>query len=166
MADKEQVIKEQLEHNGIWSFSEFYSYAHSWFKNEGYGVMEDKYNEKVSGDSRDIAIEWIISKGISDYFKVEIKIRFDITGLKDVEAEIDGKKKKTNKGRIWLEIKGYLVKDPGSKWDVTAGWRFMRDFYNKYIIPARVDDMQNKVRSDVREFKDSLKAYLELLGKR
>ena len=166
MADKEEVIKERIEHSGIFDFSAFYSYVHEWFKEENYGVVEEKYNEKISGNTRDIKFEWLATKKISDYFKSETKLRFDITGLTDVEVEIDGTKKKTNKGRIWLEIKGNIIRDPESKWDVSPFFRFLRDFYNKYIIPARVDKITDRIKDDVRDFKDDLKAYLDLTGKR
>ena len=54
--------------------------------------------------------------------------------LTDVEVEIDGKKKKMNKGKAGLEIKGILTRDPDSKWDTSAFYSFIRDIYNKYII--------------------------------
>ena len=116
MVEKEEVIKEKITHSGVFNFSEFYSYAHSWLKEEDYGVAEEKYNEKVSGNSRDITIEWKASKEVSDYFKVSIKVEFQIEGLVDVEVEVDGKKKKTNKGKVTVDIKAALLKDPESKW--------------------------------------------------
>lgn len=166
MADKERVLKEKVEHSGLFDFAGFYEFSHSWLKEEGYGVVEEKYNEKVSGNARDITIEWAAIRSMSDYFKIEVKLKYEVTGLVDVEAEIDGKKKKMHKGRIAIELTGNLIKDPESKWDTTPLYRFMRDFYNKYIIPGKVEDMQEKVKSDIRELKEQQKAYLALTGRR
>ena len=66
-----------------------------------------------------------------------MKVEFEVKELVDVEVEIDGKKKKMNKGKVSVDIKGDLVKDPESKWDVTPFYRFLRDLYGKYIIPGR-----------------------------
>jgi hypothetical protein len=129
-------------------------------------VNEERYGEKVSGNARDINFEWKAMKILSDYFKIEHTIRAEITGLTDVEVEIDGKKKKMNKGRIAMEIKGALLKDPESKWDSHPTTRLLREIYDKYIIRGRVDAMEMKVADDVRAFKDQLKAFLELTGKR
>ena len=63
-------------------------------------------------------------------------------------------------------IKGVLVRDPDSAWDAKPFYKFIRDVYNKYIIPGRVDVMEDKVRSDVKDFKEQIKAFLELSGKR
>lgn len=166
MADKDLVIKEKIAHSGIWDFAALYSYAHSWFVEEGYGVVEEKYSEKVSGNKKNIYIEWSCKKEISDYFNIEFKLKFFINGLSDVEVEIDGEKKEMNKGNVLIEIKGILTKDPKSKWDTTPLYKFMRDVYNKYVIPARVDALENKTIGDVQTFKDELKAFLELSGKR
>lgn len=166
MAEKEQVIKEKLEHSGLFDFKSFYSYGHSWLSEENYDVVEDKYNEKVSGNSREITIEWAASKKLSDYFKHEIKIKFEIKELVEVEVEIDKKKKKMNKGKISVEFKGNLIRDPESKWDSTPFYRFIRDVYNKYVVPARVDSSAGKLTSDVIKLKEEMKAFLELIGRR
>lgn len=167
MVEKDQVIKEKLDHSGIFNFAELYSFMHSWLKDNLYGVNEEKYGEKVSGSSRDIGFEWKAKRRMSDYFWIEHTIKIDVSGLTDVEVEIDGKKKKMNKGKIAMEIKGTLIKDPKGTWDETKPfYKFLREAYDKYIIPNRVMAMENKIEGDVRSFKDEVKAYLELTGKR
>lgn len=167
MVEKDQVIKEKLDHSGLFNFAELYTFMHSWFKNNLYGVNEERYTEKVSGATRDIAFEWKATKKISDYFRIEDGVKVDVMGLSDVEVEIDGKKKKMNKGKITVEIKGIMLKDPKNTWDETVPvYKFMREVYDKYIIPQRIEAMTDKIESDVRAFKDEVKAYLELTGKR
>ena len=166
MAEKEQVVKEKITYSGVFDFKGFYACAHKWLQNESYGLTEDKYSEKVAGNAKDIVIEWTASKKLSDYFKIEIKVKFDIAELSEVELEIDGKKKKANKGKVDVDIKGNLIRDPDSKWEETPVWRFLRDTYNKYVIPKRAEDIGDKVDGSVKDFKEELKAYLDLLGKR
>ena len=166
MAEKDQILKEKIDHNGYFDFKSFYSFAHSWFNEENYDVAEEKYSENVSGANRNIKFEWACTKQISDYFKLEMKIKFEVTDLSEVEVEIDGKKKKTNKGKVSVEVKGSLIRDPDSKWDGTHWTRFLRDVYSKYVVPGRIDNMTGKVNADVIAFKEQLKAFLELSGKR
>ncbi|MBI5804093.1 hypothetical protein HY450_02525 [Candidatus Pacearchaeota archaeon] len=166
MAEKKSIIKEKVEHSGLFDFPAFYSFAHSWFKESGYGVTEDKYAEKIEGNKRDISIEWKISRGISDYFKSEYKVKFEISGLTEVEVEIDGERKKMNKGKVSIDITGNLISDPEGKWESSPFYKFIRDVYNKFIIPARVERMESLVREDVVDFKEEIKSFLELSGKR
>jgi hypothetical protein len=166
MAEKDQVIQEKLEHTGLMDFKSLYSFAHSWFRDEDFGVDEEKYAEKTSGTSRDIDVEWKATKDFSDYFRFEYKIKFEIKGLTDVEAEIDGKKKTMNKGMLTIKVTGILVMDKDSKWDNTPFSRFSRDVYNKYIIPSRVSDMKGMVSGKAKDFKEAIKAFLEMAGRR
>jgi RNA-splicing ligase RtcB len=166
MADKVVVIKEKMDHSGIFDFKGFYNYAHSWFVEEGFGVVENRYSEKVSGNSRNIMVEWMASKSLSDYFKVQIKLKLEINELTDVEVEIDKERKKMNKGKIKLDATGTLVFDHENKWENSALSRFFRDVYNKYVIPGRVVDMQGLVVGSVANFKEEMKAFLELSGQR
>ena len=167
MSEKDILIKEKMDHSGIFDFAGFYSYAHFWFKDHNYdGVTEEKYSEKVSGNTKDIFIEWKAVKRLSDYFKIEQQIKFEISGLTDVEVEIEGKRKKMNKGKIGVEVKGVMIRDPDSKWDKTPLSRFFREVYNKYVIPGRVIAIEEKIMADTRSWKEDLKSFLELTGKR
>lgn len=166
MAEKEQIIKEKVEHSGLFDFKGFYSFTHSWLKEESYDVVEEKYSENVSGSARNINFEWSATKTLSDYFKRELKLKFDIKELVEVEVDIDGKKKKMNKGKVSLEVKGSLIKDPDSNWESSPFYRFLRDIYNKYVVPGRIDNMSGLTAGDVVSLKEEVKAYLELSGRR
>ncbi|MBU1104071.1 MAG: hypothetical protein KJ600_05955 [Nanoarchaeota archaeon] len=166
MAEKEQIVKEKVEHNGLFDFASFYSFAHQWFKEGGFGVTEEKYAEKTSGSSRDIDIEWKAMKDVSDYFKFEFKIKFEVKGLSDVEVEIDGEKKAMNKGKVSVDITGVLILDKDGKWETSPFSRFMRDVYNKYVVPARVAGMREEVSGNAQSFKEEIKAFLDMVGKR
>ncbi|MFH1425596.1 MAG: hypothetical protein ABIG28_02605 [archaeon] len=166
MAEKEMAVKEKVGNTGLFDFAGLYRFAHSWFRENEYGVNEDKYVEKVKGNKKDIRVEWLAMKDVSDYFKFEQKIIFSISGMAEVEVEIEKEKKKMNQGNVEVEITGTLIRDKDSKWDTSPFSRFMRDVYNKFIIPSRVDEIKNEIRNDVKSFKEQLKAFMELSGRR
>jgi hypothetical protein len=166
MAEKELEIKEKVEQSGIVDFPSLYRFAHTWYKQNEYGVNEEEYKEKINGNKKDLDIEWLCTKNASDYFKFEIKMKFEVRALAEVEVEIDGKKKKMNQGKVKVDISGTLIKDRESKWDTSPFNRFMRDVYNKYIIPSRVDQYKQEITNDVRNFKEEIKAFMELTGRR
>ena len=160
MADKDLIIRERLDHSGLFDFPAFYSFAHNWFKEEGYIVTEDRYIENISGNARNIIIEWTATRKISDYFKMEHKVKMEIKNLTDVEVEIDGQKKKMNRGGISIDHKGGLISDVDSKWDKSPFFKFFKGIYNKYIIQGRIDSMEDRVAYDTRTFKEEAKALL------
>ncbi len=167
MAEKDVIIKEKLKYTGYGDFKDIYNYAHDWLRGELYSVTEDNYGEKVKGNSKELDIAWKASKKLTDYFKVEIDVKWKVLGMEDVEVEIDGKKKKTNKfAEIKIELKGTLIKDHTNQWNKSATIKFFKEIYNKYVIPARTDQMEDKIKDEVIDFKEEMKAFLELSGKR
>jgi len=167
MAEKDTILKEKIQHSGILDFKGLYEYAYGWLTGEGYFVTEEKYSEKISGSAKEIEIIWVATKTLSDYFKVELTVQWLIINMTDVEVEIDGKKKKMNKAvQTILKNKGVLVKDWQSTWESSAFSNFLRNVYDKYVIPARISQMEDKVVEDVQDFNGEIKAFLELTGRR
>ena len=132
----------------------------------GLSVSEGKYAEKLSGDSKSITVEWAGTREMSDYFKFEAKISFNVNGLTTVEITQDGKKIKTNKGSVEIGINGTLVRDPKGKFEKTGFQKFLRGIYEKMVISERIEQMQGKIASDCDEFLSQAKAYLDLEGKK
>jgi hypothetical protein len=167
MAEKDNVAKEKVKYSGLGDFKSMYKYAREWLENEGLNVSEDSYSEKVSGNSKEIEMEWTASRKMTDYFKMTLKLKWRILGLSDVEVEIEGKKKQMNKfGDISIDIKGILEKDYNSKWENTSTQKFFKDVYHKFVIPRRVDEKESQVQASVQSFKEEMKAFLELTGRK
>ena len=163
MAEKDKVFSSKIKYGGIVNFADFYKFCYEWLRDEmGVTMSENKYAEKLSGDSKSIDVEWSGSSLLSDYFKMDIKVTFKVTGLTNIEID----KVKTNKGSVEIGIGGTLVKDYNGKFEKTAFQKVLRGFYEKTVIPSRVEQMQGKVIGGCDEFLAQAKAYLDLEGKR
>ena len=166
MVERDTILKEVVKFVGISDFKGAYEYAHEWLKSEGFNIIEDKYTEKVSGDSKDIEVKWNADKRITDYFKIRLEILWEIYGMTDVEVEIDGKRKKMNKfGEISLKIKGILERDWNNQWTSKPSHKFFKDLYYKFIIPGRIESKQIEVQEMVQRFNSEMKAYFDLTAK-
>jgi hypothetical protein len=138
-----------------------------WLNEEkGFDLAETAYKEKIKGDSKEVEIEWKGNSKVTDYFKFEIKVEFRILGLTDVELVKDGQKLKTNKGDVEIKLKGTLVRDYDGKFEKSSSQKFMRSIYEKWIIPARINEYEEKLIGTCDEFLSQAKAYLDLTGKR
>ena len=103
---------------------------------------------------------------MTDYFKFEVKVRFRILGLTNVEISQDGKKIKTNKGSVEMAVKGTLIRDWQGKFETNAIKKFLRSIYEKWVITSRIEQYEDKLVEDCNEFLAQAKAYLDLEGKR
>ncbi len=167
MPEKDTIFSSKIKYNGIFLLSDFYNFCYDWLKEEtGLDISEDKYTEKLSGDSKEIKIKWTGTRKVTDYFKFEIELEFKIVGLTNVEINQDNKKIKTNKGSVELKIKGTLIRDYQGKFETTAFKKFLRSIYEKWVITSRIEQFEEKLVKDCDEFLSQAKAYLDLEGKR
>ena len=67
---------------------------------------------------------------------------------------------------VGIEIKGVLIRDYANQWNKSGTTKFFKEIYNKYVIPGRTQDMKDKIEKDVQDFKEEMKALLDLTGKK
>ncbi len=167
MAEKDTIFSSKTKYKGIFSFKDFYIFCYDWLTDEtDLDVAEVKYKEKIEGDSKNIFVEWVGEKKVTDYFKFQIKIKFQILALTEVEIQEGSTKIKTNKGTIEIKLQGILIRDYNGKFEQTAGKKFMRSIYEKWVIPSRIEEYESKIAEDCDEFLNQAKAYLDLEGKK
>jgi len=162
MGQKETVYKGKVNQVGYWDYTEVYTMLFNWLKDHGYSVNENSYKEKLSGNGKEIIIDWEASKGVTDYFKYKINLNWHILGMKDAEVEIDGKKTKTNKGELEIEFKGTIIKDYEKRWEDKPIWKFLRGIYEGYIIRTTIDEYSDDLEDDTRDIISDLKAFLRI----
>jgi len=86
MVEKDKLFSSKIKYNGVFNFGEFYKFCYEWLRDEtGLDMVEEKYAEKLSGDSKNVDVEWSGTRKMTDYFKMEAKIVFRIIGLTSVE---------------------------------------------------------------------------------
>jgi hypothetical protein len=167
MAEKETIFSSKVKYKGIFSFKDFYKFCYEWLTQEtGLVISEDKYSEKITGDSKDISVVWSGGKNMTDYFKFEAKIGMEIKGMTKVELEQKGVKTQTNKGEIEIKISGVLSKDYQGKFETNAYKKFMRAIYERWVIPSNILEYQGKIAGACDEFLSQAKEYLDLEGKK
>lgn len=167
MVEKVKLISEKVKYAGLGNFKTAYQFAYEWLKNEGYSTVEKSYEEKISGSAKEIKVEWNTSKELTDYFKSALTIKWEILGMTDVEVEVDGKREKMNKfAELKIEASGTLERDYNSKWESSPFNKFLRGVYNKYVIHERNKENEETIIGVVQKFKEEMKAFLDLTGRR
>lgn len=167
MGEKETVFSSTIKYGGVFLFKDFYRFCYEWLKEEiGIDISEKKYEEKIKGDEKEIVVEWEGGKELTDYFRFDAKVKFEIRPLKNIEVVQNGKKIKTNEGTVKISIKGILVRDYKGKFEMRAFNKFLRSIYEKWVIPARIEEYEGKIAGHCDEFLGQAKSYLDLEGKR
>ena len=72
MAEKDKLYKSKVKQTGVFNFNDLYEFLYDYLSDQNYDIFEDKYVEKLKGDSKDLEIKWTAKKSVSDYFAYEI----------------------------------------------------------------------------------------------
>ncbi|MFH1325391.1 MAG: hypothetical protein ABIH49_01305 [archaeon] len=168
MPEKENVFSSKIKYKGIFSLSDYYNFCYDWLRDETQMDMitEEKYSEKIKETGKDIEFVWKGQKKLTDYFRFDIEITARINWLTEVEINQGGAKVKSNKGNMEMKTVGVLVRDYDGKFETTAFRKFLRSIYEKWVIPARIEEFQGKVFDYCDEFMSQAKAYLDLEGRK
>lgn len=168
MVNSEGIFNSKVSYRGIFSFKDFYTFCYNWLRDETQisDFSEDKYSEKLSGDAKNIDIEWTGTRNLTDFFRFQIKVAFKIIALTSVKVKKDGAEIETNKGDVEVRVKGNLMSDYQNKFEMTAFKKTLRGLYEKYVIPSAVREFKAKIISDCDEFLNQSKAFLDLEGKK
>ena len=167
MPEKETVFSSKIKYTGVFSFKDFYKFCYDWLSEEtGLDMSETKYTEKIEGTAKKIEVEWEGSRKLTDYFKFDVKVKFKVDNLKEIEVAQGSAKIKTNQGGVETEIKGTIVRDYEGKFETTAFKKFMRSVYEKWVIPSSIVEYQTKISEDCDTFLNQAKAYLDLEWKK
>ena len=167
MPEKDTIFKSSIKNQGIFNFPEFYKFCHEWLTDETQlTIIENNYKEKVDGEAKFIDIEWTAFRKVTDYFKFEMKIKFKILALTNVEIQRNGKKEKTNKGSVQIKLSGNLIRDYDGKFEKTGFNKFLRSIYEKWVIPSRIKEDEDKLAKDSDEFLTQAKEWLDLEGRK
>ncbi len=168
MSEKETIFSSKVKYNGIFSFKDFYKFCYEWLTEETRldPLAEEKYEEKIKGDTKEIIVEWAGERKLTDYFRFDMEVKFELKNLKEVEISQEGAKIKTNDGSVKISVKGILVRDYQGKFEMSAFNKFLRSIYEKWVIASRIEEYEGKIAGYCDEFLGQAKAYLDLEGKK
>ena len=162
MAEKDKIATEKIKHNGLFDFKEVYRFLYTLATDLEYELEERLYSEKNTAKGKEVEILWLAKRKISDYFRFNIKMKWLILGMSDVEVMRDGMKVNMNKGSFEITFNCYLEKDYENRWEATAFLKFLRGLYDNYIIRGRISDYEDRLTEDMSELIEQLKAFLIL----
>lgn len=164
MSELSPVYGGKVVHAGIFDFRELYRFMYEWFRDYQFFLMEKKYSEKIKPEGKEVEFEWNCFRKISDYFRFKINITTRIIKMVSVEIQEGGVKATRDKAEIEIKFNSWLEKDYDNKWEQNPVTKFLRGFYDRYIIRSRTEYYEDKLKSEIDEAMSQFKSFLALAG--
>jgi len=127
--------------------------------------------EAIEAKTRDVTImnkvlslEFEIEpwKKVTDYAKYVIKIRVQLSEIKEVEVEKDNTKLKLNQGKVHFLFDAFLETDYEARWEGKPIFYFVRTLFDKYFYSPFTSGFKGGLKEDVAHLMGQIKAFLNL----
>ncbi len=163
MAEKDLVIDGlELNYKGLFEVKGLLKEMDHSIGARGYVKEEKKREERVSASGKEFSIELRPVKVKTQYYSLMIKMRVDVTGLRDVEVVKDGRKEKMNQGNVHIIFDAWTTTDYENRWEQTPWYFFLRTLFEKGIYKYHTNKYHDELSADAHFIYDNVKAYLEL----
>jgi len=163
MVEKRPVIEqESVSYEGIFNLKELYQLLQGWMSDKGYVPVEKRVHESVAKSGKHIEVEFEPFKKYTDYAKSVIRIHFTAREVTDVETDVDGRKRKMQKGKVHVQIDSWLETDYEHRWEIQPVFYVLRSLFEKYVYTPFMSGFIKGVRDDTNDLREQVKAYLNI----
>jgi hypothetical protein len=159
---KTLVWLKPINYSGLIDIKGLYRVMDEWFFQNHYAKVERRNFETVMEDGKQIIIELLPYKKITDYAKVEIRIYVELTHLKETVVERQGLKHRLYKGDAHFSFDCFLITDYEQHWETKAVYFFIRTIVDKYLYRGYTKRFEAEAVSDTNEIINEIKGYLNM----
>jgi len=101
-------------------------------------------------------------KKITDYARHVIKMEIKMSGIKDVEVEMNSHKTRLNRGKVSIIFDGYLDTDYEHKWEQKPMLFVLRTIFDKWIYKSYMSNWESELVESVNQLYSTIKGFLNL----
>ena len=132
-----------IQYKGIMDMQDVYESIADFFMQKKFKFYEKQQRHRRPGPfGAEILHQFEARRKVEDYYEWIVNINIETFDMHDVEVVLkNGTKKKMTKGRIWVQILGYVQTDYEKVWEKSAFLAKLKSFYNKYIIKKRIESV-------------------------
>ena len=156
------VDHETIEYSGPFNATDLFRAIDYFLYERGFDKKQDKDFEQNTPEGK--FVEWQITpwKRISDYARHMIKIR--VLGYNIVKSDVfhDGKKTKTDSGKVIVVIDAFIENDYLSLWEGNPVLHFLRTIYDYFVFKAYTERFEQRLIHDTNQLHDHIEKFFNI----
>ncbi len=145
----------EVKFSGKLKFNDLYKEITIWGKHHQYKIDEIKYDISRGEEGQNTKIVLELYKKVSDYAKISIFVTLIGTELKNVKI----KNKIIQEGEVLVSLKNLIKRDYEDVWTRKNLYRFIREFYDKFIGSSRYEIDEKLLKKETRELRNAIKNH-------
>lgn len=150
----------RIKHSGLYDIEQLIGDIKGWVFSKKYIPAEEEHTENVKPAGKEI--RYVISplRNVTDYIRFAITVEISIYREMDVVLEEETGKTPKQRGDLEVRVKATMIKNYKSTFR-GASKEFLRRTYEKYLIKSQLEEYEQKLKDDVDELLDIIKASLQ-----
>lgn len=163
MPEKKIVIDGlELHYEGLFDLNDLLATIDKYSEEKGYVKREKRRQEIVTPSGKEFSIELRPTKIKTEYYVLMIKLRINITNMKEVEVLKNNVKTRMNEGKINMIFDAWVLTDYRKRWEQKPGFYFLRALVDRYIYKVYSEKYYGEVIDDTHFLHTNIKSYLML----
>jgi hypothetical protein len=164
MSEKRLVVNNlEIHYKGLFDFVDFLQSVWDAVESRGYHKHEKRYEETVKPTGKDIFIELRPYKKKIDYYALMLKIRIEMTNVRDVVVEVDGLPSHFQEGSIDMTFDAWATTDYKKRWGNKPVVYFLKSAIHKYIYRFPLEEgFVGELAVDVKDVVHQIESFLNL----
>ncbi len=163
MAERNLVVDHlKFSYEGLFNPAELYNVISSYFYEKGWDWYEKTSQEQVTSTGKQIRLVLEPWKSATDYYKLVIRIKINMTDLKEVEVESNGETLRLHHGMVKIIFDAYVLSDRHGEWTNSPLLWIMTILSQKYLFRKHYEKMETWVKSDLEDLHQKVKNYLNV----
>jgi len=163
MAERNLVIDQlKFSYEGLFNAGELTSLISSWFFEKGWDWYEKLNQEQITPEGKQIRMILEPWKSASDFYKLAVQIKINMTNIKDVEIQKDNQLLRLDHGVIRMTFNGYVVSDRFNKWHESPLFWFLSLIFEKYFFKNHYQKFESWIKTDIEDLHDKIQNYLNV----
>lgn len=159
---KTLIDGKSLSYEGVFNIKELYRLIDKWFKDHGYEKQEIKNWEDVTENEKQVVLEIIPYKKVSDYARIDVRIFMIFSKLTETVIEKDNIKFNMTKGKAEFYFDAYVVTDYENKWETRPIFYFMKNIFDKFIYKVYTSSYDGEAIRDATEVENEIRSFLNM----
>ena len=150
-----------IRYSGTYDLQRLLDTIRSWLLDRKYTLADKEHTEIVKAAGKDIKVDTLAFRDVSDYVKFIIQVEIVILRNIDVMVEENGEKVKKQQGDMDVRVKAFI--DKNYKKTFKPGFQeFLRIIYEKFIARRILRNYKIKLSNETQSLIDEIKGVLGL----
>jgi len=144
----------QLRQTGVFDLEKIYRVMKEWINQNKYNFNEKDHTEKAGDKGKEVILEWVSEREVTDYLKMHIATNILFINLHPLKEGLV-------KGKVKITFTAGVISDYKNNFGKSLFTHWLFKLYENYIIKSEIEKYEDKLQEELEDFHNITKEALD-----